>query len=219
MKKVTFTRTLREIQRHMPGGRMLDVGTATGFFLEVAQRQGFEPYGVEISEYAGQIAASKFPPGHIHIGTLETAPFEDATFSVIAMSDLLEHVADPIRTLQLARRMLAPDGVVAITTPNTASLSRRLMGPRWTHYKLEHLFYWNPESIQVVTQMAGYKVIAVKPARKTVTPEYVRAQMSVYPHWLLTPVSRLAKTALGPLAAKPVTFTMGDMLVLLTRIS
>ena len=86
---------------------MLDVGCATGYFLEVAQRGGFDPYGVEFSEYAAGIAKEKFGKEKIFHGTLEqfhdaTGRSGAATFRAIAMSDLIEHVRIPSETLTAA---------------------------------------------------------------------------------------------------------------------
>jgi SAM-dependent methyltransferase len=147
MKKLTFAGHLRRVREHLGGGDLrgdlLDIGTATGLLLEVAREQGFEPYGVEISDYAAGLASAKFGAGRIHNGTLQTAPFGDGRFCVITMTDLLEHVADPLDTLARVRRLLRPDGIVLITTPNTASVTRLAMGRKWTHYTGEieiHLF-------------------------------------------------------------------------------
>lgn len=134
MKRLTFARRLRELRPLVSAGRVLDIGTATGFFLdEVKLVPGYEPYGIEVSEYAGGIARGKFGADRIHIGTLETAPFPPDFFAAVTMSDLIEHVQDPHRALQQTRRLLQPGGVAMIVTPDAASLSRKVLGGRWTH--------------------------------------------------------------------------------------
>src|SRR3989344_6467949 len=51
--KKTFERRLGEIEKLYPQqGKILDLGCATGFFLEVAKDRGWDPYGIDISTYA-----------------------------------------------------------------------------------------------------------------------------------------------------------------------
>jgi 2-polyprenyl-3-methyl-5-hydroxy-6-metoxy-1,4-benzoquinol methylase len=215
MKKLTFTRMIRAIKRRVARGALLDVGTASGFLLEVAQNSGFEPFGVELSEYAGGLAAKKFGAEHIHIGTLESAPFPKESFSVITMSDLIEHVQDPVQTLHMARGLLKSDGLLVIMTPNTASLTARLMGVDWVHYKLEHLFYWNPSALGVLAKQTGFRIVDRQRAVKALTLEYFRSQFAVYNNSLLTPLSRIA--AAFPFRSTPFYVSIGEMLVFLHK--
>jgi 2-polyprenyl-3-methyl-5-hydroxy-6-metoxy-1,4-benzoquinol methylase len=192
MKRHTFARCLRQTKRYVPGGKILDVGTASGFFLEVAQAGGFEPFGVEVSEYSGNLAAEKFGRERIHIGTLESAPFAAGTFNAVAMSDLIEHVSSPVETLTSAARLLRPGGVLLVMTPNRASLTHALMGKNWTHYKLEHLFYFDHRSLSHAARKSGLEIVYFRPAVKTLTLRYVHSQFATYRHWLLTPLVNAA---------------------------
>ncbi|WP_096736294.1 class I SAM-dependent methyltransferase [Brachyspira sp. G79] len=106
MKKDTFKHILNGITPYVKSGNILDVGTATGFLLEEAQKLGFEPYGIEISEYASSIAKSKFGEDKIYNGTLETQVFKENFFDLITMCDVIEHVKDPINTLIIANKLL-----------------------------------------------------------------------------------------------------------------
>ena len=78
----------------------------------------------------------------------EPTPITQATFGgidedffdIITMIDFIEHVRAPMSILVKASRLLRPGGQLVILTPNADSLSRRLMGLRWLHYKVEHLY-------------------------------------------------------------------------------
>jgi 2-polyprenyl-3-methyl-5-hydroxy-6-metoxy-1,4-benzoquinol methylase len=217
MKKATFALRMEEISRYVRPGRVLDVGTASGFFLEVAEQFGFEPFGVELSEYSGALARRKFGEENIWIGTLETAPFERDSFQLIAMSDLLEHVPDPVRTLERARELLAPGGVLMVMTPNTRSLTHRLMGIAWTHYKLEHLTYWSPAVIRRAAAQTGFRLLSIRPAWKVMTLAYLATQFEAYPHPILTPLVRLLNARLAPWRHSHFRLSMGEMVALLRR--
>jgi SAM-dependent methyltransferase len=138
-------------------------------------------------------------------------------FDVIAMSDLIEHVQDPVATLAQAHRLLKPDGLVAIVTPDTGALSRRLLGRRWTHYKLEHLFYFDQASMQRAAARAGFQVRLAKPAVKALTIKYVRDQLHTYRHPVLTPLASVAAALLKPVLERSVRMTIGERLYLLEK--
>jgi SAM-dependent methyltransferase len=216
MKTATFELRLDLITRYKASGNILDVGCATGYFLEAAEKRGFSPYGVEISDYSSAAAKEKFGADRVHRGVLEDCPFPDGHFDVIAMSDLLEHVRDPLRTLAAARRALKADGVIMIMTPDTGSLTRRIMGAKWTHYKREHLFYFNRRSLSLLAQKAGFEAVNFEAAKKAVNLEYIRTQFAAYPHWLLSPAASLA-AGLVPRGLRSRNFglTMGEMTAIL----
>jgi SAM-dependent methyltransferase len=123
-----------------------------------------------------------------------------ATIATIAVSDLIEHVTDPVTVMQQAHRLLQPNGILLIMTPNSRSLTNALMRRRWTHDKLEHMLYFNRRSIQELAQRSGYEVVSIEAAVKTLSPSYIRTQLKTYPLPLITPIFSALTTALGPLA-------------------
>ncbi len=216
MKTATFGLRLDLIGAYKKSGTILDVGCATGFFLEKAKERGFRPYGVELSPYSCAIARKKLGEERVHLGTLETAPFGEKYFDVINMSDLLEHVRSPRETLRAARRLLKDDGVLVIMTPDTDSLTRRLMGPGWTHYKEEHFFYFNRRSLAYLAAGSGFEAVHFEPAKKFMNLAYLRLQFQVYPHRFLSPLSAFLFGLLpGPLRSGNFRLTMGEMVAVL----
>jgi len=194
MKKRTFALRLKDLRRIVSPGPILDVGTASGFLLEVAREQGFEPFGVELSAYAADLAKAKFGEQRIWNGTLETAPFARNSFHAVTMCDLLEHVTDPLATLSLAAAFLRPGGAILVMTPNTGSLTNRLMRRRWTHYKAEHLFYFNREAIKQLAAKTGLELVRFRPAKKYLTLRYLHTQFQAYRHPILTPLTSVLHT-------------------------
>jgi 2-polyprenyl-3-methyl-5-hydroxy-6-metoxy-1,4-benzoquinol methylase len=218
MKRLTFARRLRELAQFVSSGPILDVGTATGFFLDEVMAEGkFDPYGIELSEYAGGIARGKFGAERIHIGTIETAPFPAGFFSAVTLSDLIEHVCDPTGVLTKVHRLLKPGGIAMIMTPDTSSISHRMMGRRWTQFKLEHLFYFSPATIRRIASSCAFQVLSVRRAQKVMTLKYLRDQFQVYRHPVLTPLSQCLGWTLKPWEKWPFPVTMGEMLVFLRK--
>jgi 2-polyprenyl-3-methyl-5-hydroxy-6-metoxy-1,4-benzoquinol methylase len=219
LKRRTFGYVLSKVP--VPGGKLLDCGAATGFLLEVAKERGFEPYGVELSEFGADEIARKFGKNRSFRGDLGDARFDDAgegDFSVVTMCDYIEHVRDPRAALELAHRLLRPGGAVAITTPDTGSLSRRALASGWTHYKIEHLFYFNRGNITKLLREVGFSDVTFPPLFKRLNVRYVRHQFDTYSHPVLTRASRALSAVLpDALQSQPVPVLTGELLAIARR--
>ncbi|MFA0754087.1 MAG: hypothetical protein IMHGJWDQ_001870 [Candidatus Fervidibacter sp.] len=131
-------------------GRLLDIGCGNGSYLAMMKRLGWEVVGTEIDPKAADIATSSLGI-FVHVGDLKDAPFEHASFDVITMSHVIEHVADPIDFLRTAARFLKPGGEMIVVTPNLSSLGSRIFGADW--YCLDpprHLYLFTPASVRLL---------------------------------------------------------------------
>ncbi len=188
MKIATFLLRLKLINKYVLAGKVLDVGCATGYFLEAAITLNYEPYGIELSEYSSSIAKNKFGNSAIFNGKLENCNFDDNMFDIISMFDLIEHVRSPYQTLIKTSALLNTNGIIIITTPNNSSISNKLMGKKWTHYKLEHFYYFNLKSLTSLAEQCALKIIYSENSKKALNLNYLHTQLNVYKHWLFTPV-------------------------------
>jgi len=123
----SFQLRLSLLKQFCKSGRILDIGCATGYFLEAAQQEGYEPFGVEYSGWAARIAQDKFGTDNIFTGILEQSHWEQGSFDIITMFDLFEHVRHPAQMLSLTASLLKKDGLIMIMTPDTGSLSHAFM--------------------------------------------------------------------------------------------
>lgn len=213
LKKRTFRYVLGKLGLPAQGPKLLDCGAATGFLLEVAKELGYEPYGLELSEFGANAIADKFGADHVFCGELQAARFEGVSkFDAITMCDYIEHVRDPRQTLELARGWLAPGGTLAITTPDAGSPSRRMLRNGWTHYKIEHLFYFNKHNLERLLKDVGFSSVKFYPLWKSLTLDYIGHQFEIYPHPALTPVARVLRHVPASIRATPLPFTTGELL-------
>ena len=218
MKMTTFNLYLDTIKKYKTGGKILDIGCATGYFLDAALQDGFEPYGVEISEYASRIAKEKFGSENIFTGTIEDVNFPNDSFDVIVMSDLLEHVRNPLITLKKIFNLLKKDGVVFITTPDTDSFSNKLMGKGWSHYKTEHFFYFNFNSFKHLAQECGFEIDFFSKTKKALNIEYLYNQFKIYKHPVLTPLVNMLHAIIPRnYREKNFIFATGEMTIVLKK--
>jgi ubiquinone/menaquinone biosynthesis C-methylase UbiE len=180
LKQASAERTLRLLPTAPSGGRLLDVGCGTGDFLIAAAARTYEVTGIEFSESSAATAAARVHGMIVH-GSLEGAALPDASFDVVATSDVIEHVRDPLSFARELRRVLKPSGVAVVSTPSTDSWSARLLGRRWMEYKVEHLFYFNRPSLERALLAAGFEHVAIVPNVKVLSFEYIAAHFERFP--------------------------------------
>ncbi len=156
----TFSKRLLEIERHVTKGRILDVGSATGFFLNSARKNGWSVEGVEVSNFAANFAREKFDL-QIYQGDITTLDLPKNSYDVITMWDVIEHVTNPIAVLKRLRMSLTDNGILVMTTPDAGSIPARLTKHKWVGYKLsdEHLTYFSKKTIENLFERAGFAMI------------------------------------------------------------
>jgi len=142
---------------YRPGGRLLDVGCGSGSYLDLAKMLGWETYGVEVSPVAASRALAR--NHRVHTGQLLDAAFPDGFFHHIQFWHSLEHVSDPLGTLNRAHSVLADDGTLTIGVPNIDSLGARLFGNNWFHLDPpRHLFGFGRSSLPGLLIRAGFRI-------------------------------------------------------------
>lgn len=191
LKRATFARRLDDCAKLIPdGGCILDLGCATGFFLQEAEERGWRSFGVDISAAAIGLCQPKTKPERLYCGQFENATFrENPTneFDAIFMSDYLEHVLDPASVIGVAVNRLRAGGAIVINTPDVQSLSRKLMGKHWPHFKIEHVSYFSLEGITGLFDTAGLDVVASWPTVKALSIAYLARHFEKYPNKWISP--------------------------------
>jgi SAM-dependent methyltransferase len=143
-------------------GRILDVGAATGIFLDGMRRFGWETLGVEPTERAVRYARERLGLEVIH-GRLEETHLPAASFNAITMWDVLEHVHDPRAVLAETARLLRPGGLLVLSLPNPDSLEARLFGPHWLGWDLpRHLNIFRPALLRALLARYGMPVERIR---------------------------------------------------------
>ncbi len=159
----TFTRRLEQVAKYQKPGRALDIGCGPGFFLEAAQARGYDAFGLDPSEYIVKVAREKFGD-RIQLGLIESDDYPADHFDLVVAFDTFEHIYHPLEWLSAARRVLKPDGLLAITTPDPTSLLAKISRKKWVSFKLpEHVFYWSPSTIRQILA-EGWEVLEIRPA-------------------------------------------------------
>jgi len=148
-------------------GRVLDVGAGTGDQVAELIRLGYDAIGLEPNPQAVAIARDRGRP--IRQGTAEAPPFEDSSFDTVILSQVVEHLVDPIAALASLRRLVRPGGRLIVLTPNVHGVPRRLFGSEWAHWHPPyHVHLFGRGQLRRAISQAGYRVEQVT----TLTPSF-----------------------------------------------
>jgi 2-polyprenyl-3-methyl-5-hydroxy-6-metoxy-1,4-benzoquinol methylase len=148
----------------LPPGRMLEVGCATGTFLQTMRARGWDVSGIERSEAATRIATNR-GLSVLNAGIEEAAIIDDS-FDLIVAWMALEHFHEPVQALRRLRGWIRPDGWLAASVPDASALGFRLFGPAWYALGLPvHLFHFTPKTLRLVLEKSGWQLVAIHQQR------------------------------------------------------
>lgn len=208
LRKMTFKHSLREIEKYAPRkGALLDVGCASGLFLQAAREQGWEVQGVEVCRWLIENA----PPGcapYIKVGTLKQANYPSESFDIVTLWDVLEHLTDPKAELHEIHRVLKKGGVLVINFPDIDSLSSKLTRQAWWHLVSVHLYYFSTKTLSSLLSQTGFSVIAHKKHLQILELGYLAQLLEMY----FKPLGKLLITIINKINWQklPITFSSGE---------
>lgn len=159
------------------GGKLLEIGCATGLFLRAATEVRFDVWGCDPWYEATTIAKKEFGE-RINVNTFRATAYEAESFQVVAVWDVIEHVEEPAKLIQDAYDLLAPGGWLALSTPNFDSLSRRLLGSHWQFFERPHLVFFNPSKILNLLHVLGFTDVRILSQDKTYSISYFASYLA-----------------------------------------
>ncbi len=184
-----FRRRIGQINTLLPQkGRLLDFGCAAGYFLEVAQQQGWEVAGVELSAQMAALARER-----LHAPVENTLNAVEGTFDVITLWEVIEHLPQPVHTLTELHRRLRPHGVLMLSTPNTGHWQAQREPDAWEGYRPpSHLLFFTASTLRKALEVAGFQDVEITR----------RAPLPPLPVWLRR-VSRPLQRRISDGSARP----------------
>lgn len=157
----------RKYLQNKPAGKFLDVGCATGFFINgIRQNCDWEVFGVDFSPEAVGFARKELGLNALS-GELTEIDFAAAEFHFVHMNNVLEHVRDPLQTLKECRRIIKSDGTMFLSVPNGLTDSLDLIN----FYKTEkkparskngHIFFFPAKALLRMIDEAGFEIMDSK---------------------------------------------------------
>jgi SAM-dependent methyltransferase len=153
-QKLNFRQRVRDLLKRVPpGGKLLEIGCAYGYFLEEA-RLHWRSRGIDIASEAILHAAGSGLD--VECVDFLSLPDQPESFDLICLWDTIEHLPHPIRTIERAARWLKPGGFLAISTGDIESRIARWRGPRWRQiHPPTHLYYFSPTTLNRAFEKSG----------------------------------------------------------------
>ena len=137
----------------LPSGKTLEIGCAHGGFVSMLKWMGFDASGLELSPWVADFARDTFNIP-MYLGDIEEQDIPSESLDAILMMDVLEHMPDPIATLEIIKKLLKPNGILVIQTPcypkiPSFSTMEESNDPFLLQLKSpEHLFLFSTTSIE-----------------------------------------------------------------------
>ncbi len=138
--------------------KILDIGSALGFFCDEAKTLNFMPKGVELSEYARDYTKKTFG-----IDVYKNIDEVNELFDCITLWFTLEHINEPEGFISKLSSLLKKDGILALSLPNGYGAFFRFN--RKLYYQkrpIEHIFEPSLNAIKNLLKKKGYKIIKVE---------------------------------------------------------
>ena len=149
-------RELRFLPPLKPGARLLDVGFGSGAFLMLAQQIGWQVSGVDTDPVT--VENAREAGLDVRQGGIEAFDDSREEFDVIAMNHVIEHVHDPVETLNQAYAGLKSGGVLYVETPNIDAYGHHRFKEHWRGLEIpRHLVLFNWQSITELLKKTGFK--------------------------------------------------------------
>lgn len=170
----TFAEHLEAIEAVTRPARLLEVGCYTGVFLTLSRERGWQATGIEPSRWAAEVARRRAGvevwPGTIR----DVGPkLPSGLFDVVTLWDVIEHLADPLSDLREIQRLLAPGGMVFLSTFDMDSLAARVMGRRYPFLMDMHLTYFTRRTLEGLLGKAGFRDVRFRRYGKRLSVRYL----------------------------------------------
>ncbi len=143
-------------------GRLLDIGTGTGYFSHYMQEKGWKVSAIEKSPQARAFAKEHF---QLDVDAPEAlSTYADDTFDVITLWHVMEHLQNLNETWERLASLLRERGVLIVAVPNPSSFDAKHYKEAWAAYDVpRHLWHFTPSVMQRFGAKHGFKLAGYHP--------------------------------------------------------
>jgi len=191
-----FSRLMAEIEPYRSTNRLLEVGCGQGLMLAHARDTGWEACGLDVLPEVVRFARDARGLD-VRCGELAGAGFARESFDVVYMSEVIEHIVDPVALMRDVHDVLRPGGVAILKTGNARSWAARLRGRSWAYYRFGghlHIRFYGPASARALARAAGFASV------RCTTRGFAFAESREIKGRWYRPFAQLAQGVISPLA-------------------
>jgi SAM-dependent methyltransferase len=145
------------IRQPPPHYSLLDIGCATGIFLNCAARY-MRVEGIELSQWAADTAPRRHRVDRQTLAMLNSSQ----KFNIITLWGVIEHIENPRSEIRSAKAHLVKDGLLFIYTGDRSASVTRILGKRWWWYQGMHIQYFTKSSLQPLLVSEGFEIVGTQ---------------------------------------------------------
>ena len=172
-KDLIFRTILRQLDRRVGSRarrRLLDVGAHAGRFMSMAQAAGWDVEGVEVNPKTAAHAERR-TGALVHRLGIDAVAAEGRRYDALTLTDVLEHIPDPVHVLTAAADLLVPGGAVAVKVPSGPAQRRKEQvlssldrgRPVSLADNLVHVNHFSAHSLHLALERAGFRDVTILP--------------------------------------------------------
>ncbi len=146
--------------------KVLDVGCASGWFLD--KFHGFYPEadltGVDASDKAISYGKKFYKGINLIHADAHKLPFGNKNFDLVLCTEVLDHVAEPLKVLKEIKRVLKPGGIVIVELDDSQNFIFRFIWYVWIHlpgsvWNHAHIHEFSIEKLESMIKRSGFRII------------------------------------------------------------
>ena len=142
-------------EAHRRRGRLLDIGTGTGYFAHAMDERGWRVDAIEKNAQARAFAKEHFGLEVLPDGAW--ASLQEGAYDVSTLWHVMEHLEHLNDTWERLYRLLSPKGVLIVAVPNCSSFDAHKYGGQWAAYDVpRHLWHFTPGTMQQFGAKHGF---------------------------------------------------------------
>lgn len=141
-------------------GHLVELGCAYGYFLDEAKASSYRVSGIELCEDAVQNCNAR-GLDDVHHGEVSKAALSRfSNADIVVLLDVIEHLPDPVASLDAAAETLKPGGLLLMTTGDFSSMVAKATGSNWRLMTPpQHLWFFTPKSLQALCNRLGLDLV------------------------------------------------------------
>lgn len=202
LRRKKIDRAYRHIPKVKANSTLLDIGCGSGEYLQLPKTIGWEVLGVDFDKSAIKIANTN----NIKcvLGDVENVEKMGVKFDVITLSHVIEHVHNPEKLLLNIKKLLKPDGLIWIETPNLKSVGHKVFKKSWAGLEPpRHLVLFNWSSLESLLKKCGFNSFV----------RYPRNDLFLY-KWMIN--NSVVKTSNKPMSVRALLIPISLITVLVS---
>jgi SAM-dependent methyltransferase len=138
---------------------MIDVGAASGFFVDEFRKAGWQAAGVEPNASMRQWGQQHLRVDYL--GQQLADVHVDKPVGLCTLIQVVSHLLDPLADIQRCRDLLKPEGMLLVETWDRSSLFARCCGLSWHEYNPPSVLHWfSRQSLRQIVESVGFNHLA-----------------------------------------------------------